>query len=190
MVAGQGEHFSDLEVDSILNDLDPFYTGVIQLRLCQKVYHEEIQYFKRVSQSRPNEILDDIRTLVFPNKRVALQQALASADTEGDGYLTRSQFTHAFQQANVAVDHDTLVYLFEAMSEPFTLPETDYEPRDVPEGASGEKVLQLTFFMGKLFRPHESRETDEVEQALAQIKAALVYKGLDFSLLFAEPSDE
>lgn len=142
-----------------------------------------------MSQSRPNEILDDIRTLVFPNKRVALQQALASADTEGDGYLTKSQFSHAFQQANVAVDHDTLVYLFEAMSEPFTLPETDYEPRDT-EVASSEKVLQLTFFMGKLFRPHETRETDEVEQALAQIKAALVYKGLDFSIIFAEQSDE
>ena len=30
----------------------------------------------------------------------------------------------------------------------------------------------------------------EVEQALAQIKAALVYKGLDFSIIFAEQSDE
>jgi Ca2+-binding EF-hand superfamily protein len=29
VVVRQGEHFSDLEVDSILNDLDPFYTGVI-----------------------------------------------------------------------------------------------------------------------------------------------------------------
>jgi hypothetical protein len=44
--------------------------------------------------------------------------------------------------------------------------------------------------MGELFRPHETRETDEVEQALAQIKAALVYKGLDFSIVFAEQSDE
>jgi hypothetical protein len=166
--------------------LDPFYTGVIQLRLCQKVYHEEIQYFKRVSTSRPNEILDDIRTLVFPNKRVALQQALASADAEGDGYLTKSQFAQAFQQAGVALDHDSLLHLFEAKSAPFTLPETDYEPRDGAEVASSEKVLQLTYFMGELFRPQETRETDEVEQALAQIKAALVYKGLDFSIVFAE----
>jgi hypothetical protein len=84
-----GNYFSDLEIDSILNDLDPFYTGVIQLRLLQKVYQEEIQYFRRTSLSRPNEILEDIRTVTFPNKRVALQQALASADTEGDGYLKK-----------------------------------------------------------------------------------------------------
>jgi hypothetical protein len=53
------------------------------------VYQEEIQYFRRTSLSRPNEILEDIRTIAFPNKRVALQQALASADTEGDGYLKK-----------------------------------------------------------------------------------------------------
>lgn len=76
-VSRKGDRFTDLEIDSILNDLDPFYTGVIQLRLVQKVYHEEIQFYKRTSLSRPNEILEDIRTLVFPNKRVALQQALA-----------------------------------------------------------------------------------------------------------------
>ena len=89
MVHPLGNYFSDLEIDSILNDLDPFYTGVIQLRLLQKVYQEEIQYFRRTSLSRPNEILEDIRTVTFPNKRVALQQALASADTEGDGYLKK-----------------------------------------------------------------------------------------------------
>ena len=89
MVHPLGNYFSDLEIDSILNDLDPFYTGVIQLRLLQKVYQEEIQYFRRTSLSRPNEILEDIRTVIFPNKRVALQQALASADTEGDGYLKK-----------------------------------------------------------------------------------------------------
>ena len=97
VVNRQGEHFTDLEIDSILADLDPFYTGVIQLRLLQKVYEEEIQFARRTSLSRPNEILDDIRTLVFPNRRVALQQALASADTEGDGYLQLPEFIQAFQ---------------------------------------------------------------------------------------------
>jgi hypothetical protein len=70
---------------------------------------------------------------------------------------------------------------------PFITPETDYEPRDGAEVASSEKVWLLTDIMGLLFsKPHETRETDEVEQALAQIKATLVYKGLDFSIIFAE----
>lgn len=72
--------FTDLDVDSILNDLDPFQTGVVQVRLIQRVYHEELQYHKRTTLSRPKEILADLRMRVFPNKRVALQQALAAAD--------------------------------------------------------------------------------------------------------------
>jgi len=129
VVSQRGEHFTDLEIDSILTDLDPFFTGVIQLRLLSKVYEEEIQFARRTSLSRPNEILDDIRTLVFPNRRVALQQALASADTEGDGYLQLPQFIQAFQQAGVPIDRDTLEYLFNVMSETFTLPKTEYEPK-------------------------------------------------------------
>lgn len=48
------------------------------------------------------------------------------------------------------------------------------------------KVLSLKFFLGKLFRTHEMREVNEVEEALSCIKAALIYKGLDFSVIFAE----
>lgn len=176
-----------------MTDLDPFFTGVIQLRLLQKVYEEEIQFARRTSLSRPNEILEDIRTLVFPNRRVALQQALASADTEGDGYLQLPEFIQAFQQAGVPVSRDTLEYLFNVMSEVFTLPKTEFEPRPsatTAEPAMSERVLPVVFFMNKLFRPHECRETGEVEQTLAQVKAALVYKGLDFSIIFAEQSEE
>lgn len=193
VVKSQGGQFSELEIDSILNDLDPFFTGVVQLRLLQNVYHEEIQFHKRTSLSRPNEILDDIRTAVFPNRRVALQQALASVDTEGDGYLQKHQFVQAFQQAGVKFDRDTLEFLCDVLSESYTLPKTDYEPshpaagaEEAPEG----RVLSLKFFLGKLFRAHETREVDEVEQALSNIKAALVYKGLDFSVVFAEQSEE
>ena len=185
--------FSELEIDSILNDLDPFYTGVVQLRLLQNVYHEEIQFHKRTSLSRPNEILDDIRTAVFPNRRVALQQALASVDTEGDGYLQKPQFVKAFQHAGVNFDRDTIEFLFDVMAESYTLPQTDYEPSRPAAGAdeaNDGKVLSLQFFLSKLFRTHETREVTEVEQTLSNVKAALVYKGLDFSIVFAEQSEE
>jgi hypothetical protein len=141
--------------------------------------------------SRPNEILDDIRTVAFPNKRVQLQLALASADGEGDGYIKKDAFIGAFQQVGLAISRDTLEFLFNVLSETFTLPKTEYEPRDQnEEGTASERVLSLSFFMTKLFRPHEQREVDEVDQTLGQIKAALVYKGLDFSIVFAEQSDD
>ena len=40
--------------------------------------------------------------------------------------------------------------------------------------------------MKKLFQENERQEVDEIEAALSYIKAALIYKGLDFSLIFAE----
>jgi hypothetical protein len=44
--------------------------------------------------------------------------------------------------------------------------------------------------MSKLFQQQETREIDEVELTLANIKAALIYKGLDFSIIFAEQSED
>jgi hypothetical protein len=157
----------------------------------QKVYADEIQFYKRTSLSRPNEILEDIRNLVFPNKRVALQQSLASADTEGDGYLLKDQFILAFHQVGVNIDLDTLEFLFDVMSEAYTLPKTNYEPRnDESQTNSQEKIVSLNFFMNRLFRANETRETDEVEEALSHVKASLIYKGLDFSIVFAEQTEE
>lgn len=34
------------------------------------------------------------------------------------------------------------------------------------------------------------REVNEVEEALSCIKAALIYKGLDFSVIFAEQTED
>ena len=72
MVKVRGDHFNELEIESILNDLDPFFTGVIQLRLMLKIYQEELHHFKLTSFNRPKEIIEDIRTAVFPNKRIIL----------------------------------------------------------------------------------------------------------------------
>lgn len=39
--------------------------------------------------NRPKQIFSDIRSKVFPNKKLALQQALVSVDTQGDGYIRK-----------------------------------------------------------------------------------------------------
>jgi hypothetical protein len=46
VVNPKGEHFTDLDIDSILNELDPFYTGIIQIALVKKVYEEEMQFYR------------------------------------------------------------------------------------------------------------------------------------------------
>ena len=87
------------------------------------------------------------------------------------------------------MQRDTLEFLYNILSEAYTLPKTEFEPTTaLPESEepAGFRVLSLSFFMNKLFRSGERREADEVEQTLGQIKAALVYKGLDFSVIFAE----
>lgn len=59
---------------------------------------------------------------------------------------------------------------------------------DMEQGES--KFLNLVFFMGKLFTKNEHREVDEVDQTLQLIKAALIYKNVDFGVIFAEKTQE
>lgn len=46
------------------------------------------------------------------------------------------------------------------------------------------------YFSDKLFRKNETREVTEVDETLSYIKASLIYKGVDFSIIFAEQSEE
>jgi len=100
-------------------------------------------------------------------------------------------FVGAFQRADVGMERDTLEFLFDIMSESYTMPKTDYEPKGMEDDEQTvERVVPLDFFMSKLFQTQETREIDEVELTLANIKAALIYKGLDFSIIFAEQSED
>lgn len=80
-------HFSDEEIDSILNELDPYFTGIIQISLIQSYYREEIHFYNLTTLNRPKQIFHNLRSKVFPNKKLALQQALTSVDIQGDGYI-------------------------------------------------------------------------------------------------------
>ena len=111
-----------------------------------KIYQEELHHFKLTSFNRPKEIIEDIRTAVFPNKRIILQQALASADTEGDGFLLKPQFLKAFEKAKIKIDRDTLSFLFDIMSENYTLPKTEFE-LETQKPDFQNRVLKLRFFI-------------------------------------------
>jgi hypothetical protein len=69
--------------------------------------------------NRPKQIFDGIRSKVFPNKKLALQQALTSVDILGDGYIRKEQFIEAFDKANVKEDRDVLEFLFDIVGEKF-----------------------------------------------------------------------
>lgn len=76
-----------------------------------------------------------------------------------------------------------LEFLFNVVAEKYnTVPdESDTTNND-------EKVMSITYFINKLFSNQETTEFYEVDQTLQNIKAALIYKGLDFSIVFAENS--
>ena len=86
-VKEKGVEFAQQEIEVILNELDPFFTGVIQISSIQRYYSEEISYFKTVSLNKPSEVIEQIRSSAFPTRKIALQQALAAADAQGDGYI-------------------------------------------------------------------------------------------------------
>jgi hypothetical protein len=82
-------HFSAEEIDTILNELDPYFTGVMQVSLIQSYYKEEIHFYSLTALNRPKQIFGNLRSKVFPNKKLALQQALTSVDVQGDGFILR-----------------------------------------------------------------------------------------------------
>ena len=53
-----------------MNELDPYSTGVLQIKLVEKYFREEIDFFKQVSLRRPHEIIENIRSAAFPNRKV------------------------------------------------------------------------------------------------------------------------
>ena len=116
---------------------------------------------------------------------------MAASDTAGDGYIDENQFVEAFYRAKVNITRDSLEFLFDVMSERFSQPSkvvNGSDPNDAPKVES--KFLNLIFFMGKLFTNHESREINEVDLTLQLIKAALIYKGVDIGIIFAEDNSD
>lgn len=75
-----------------------------------------------------------------------------------------------------------LEFLFDVVGEKFNTSRN--------EGGSSnedEKVLSITYFINKLFNVSEIQEINEIDNVLQSLKATLIYKGLDFSIVFAEP---
>ena len=127
-------------------------------------------------------MLQEIRSTAFPVKRIALQQSLAAADESGDGYITKVQFVDAFYRASVNMSRENLEFLFDVMSESFN------EASDTM--VVEDKFLNLLFFIEKLFTRNEYKEFSEVDMTLQLLKASLIYKGVDFGVIFAEQSEE
>ena len=158
-VKEKGFDFSDQEIEIILNELDPYFTGVIQISSIQRYYSEEISYFKTVSLNKPKEIIEQIRSVAFPGRKIALQQSLMAADAFGDGYIDQEAFIRAFYLANVNISRENLEFLFDVMSERFVKGEGPdradnklLSKADKQNIANSEKkYLNMLFFFGKLF---------------------------------------
>jgi hypothetical protein len=108
---------------------------------------------------------------------------LTSVDIQGDGYIRKEQFVEAFDKAGIKEDRDVLEFLFDVVGEKFNTTRQ--------EGSASndeERILSISYFITKLFNTSETVEINEIDQILQNLKAALIYKGLDFSIIFAEPS--
>ena len=74
-----------------------------------------------------------------------------------------------------------LEFLFDVVAEKFNTSRNDGTTSN-----EEDKILQITYFINKLFNTSETQEINEVDVVLQNLKATLVYKGLDFSIVFAE----
>ena len=78
-----------------------------------------------------------------------------------------------------------LEFLFEVVAEKYN---TNRE--DGTNSNEDDKVMSITYFINKLFSNVETSELNEIDVILQNVKAALIYKGLDFSIVFAENTVE
>lgn len=78
-----------------------------------------------------------------------------------------------------------LEFLFNVVAEKYNTVPSDGETTN-----DDQKVMSITYFINKLFSSFETTDLTEADQTLQHIKAALIYKGLDFSIVFAENSVE
>jgi len=53
-----------------------------------------------------------------------------------------------------------------------------------------DKFLNLQYFNNRLFEKNETVEICEIDSTLQSIKATMIYKNIDFSVIFAEVVDE
>ena len=170
-------NISAVHIESICRELDPFHTGMFPFQGLADFFKEELHFYNIRSISRPREIISEIRTKIFPQKKLRLQQALAEVDNHGDGFLTLPQLTRAFELAEVPCESELLLSLFECLSERF-------HPQDE------KKVLSIPYFINKLLSVKEKEEFIEIDRILSNIKLSLTYRGFPYEILFSEILNE
>lgn len=97
----------------------------------------------------------------------------------------------AFDKAGIKEDRDVLEFLFDMVGERFNTSRVQQETTNTEGGnpsssSEDDRVLSVSYFINKLFNSAETQEINEVDQILQNLKATLIYKGLDFSVIFAE----
>ena len=92
--------------------MDPFNTGFVQLTQVRKFFNEEVAFYQEVDLEQERKILDTLRSIAIPSRKIALQKALLSANEVGDGYLTKVQFVEAIYKARIDIEKEKLEALF------------------------------------------------------------------------------
>jgi hypothetical protein len=167
--------FDEEEVEAVLNELDPYFSDIIMIARLRERFKDEIHFHSISSFNRPTEIISIIRGKVFPKKKLAMQQALVDVDNNGDGYINLEAFVKAFKFCQVEIDVKALEFLFNSFAEEF--------------GTDG-KALSVNYFLNKIFNDSEMAEFNKVDETLSKVKASMIYKGINYTALFADTQDE
>jgi hypothetical protein len=124
-----------------------------------------------------------------------LQKALSEVDKEGDGYISKEQFIYAIAEAGIYMIRDDVEYLFDVMAEfyhkqPDNKEKIDdkeeEEEAEEPNKMFTDKYLFLPFFKSKLYHKQELKDLNELDGTLCLLKSAMLYKNLEFEVIFAE----
>lgn len=109
--------------------------------------------------------------------RSRLMFSLSSVESAADGYLSKSDFIFAFEQANINSDKLILEEIFDFYAEKFS--EEDLT-----------KVLSIKYVMKKFFSPAENLTLAKHLHTLGKIKSFLLEQGYPIEFLYRPLSDD
>ena len=166
-------NLEETQFESVAHEIDALNANKITPGQLESFFAEELRHYNITMFRRPSPIIAEIRAKALPSKKMRLQEALGAVDLHGDGYITKKQFLEAFDRAEVAVDKETLTYLFDMLGE-------KYLPRE------SEKVMSIAHFLNKMLTEEENREASEMAGIIGKISASLAYRGIVPEIVFAD----
>jgi len=160
---------SEEELKETLEQLDPFCTGKVEITKVTEMLSQDTLAKKLKSLAQPSELVNALRCAILPGNASKLHYTFIELDGNSTNKLTQQQFKEGFAKCNIQLDPEVLDLAYEFLKDQ-------------------EGLVSIPFFVKEIFSGPVSKEIDEIEKSLTELKARLTYLRHPLDLFFCENS--